>query len=163
MPTTRDLVEFARGHLDEVVAVMDELASAGDGKGWINVGPALTDEEAASVPERSGLSSWFSGRGPVIPMATWMPAVAGKKPRPAQLGVEHGTGPDALDRLREGGVALPGSWLKRQDHAKHGIVADLPPDTRSEDVLRWMVDAIVVLSAAVPLRDAWIAVVHRST
>ena len=161
MGTTRQLVEFTRAAVDEVVAVMDELTSAGDGKGWINIGPALTDEEAASVPVRSGLSAWFSGRGPAVPMATWTPAATTARPRPAQVGVEHGTGPDALERLREAGSALPGTWTKRQDHAKHGIVADLPGEVSAGDVVRWMVDAVSVLSNGLVRRDAWMAVVHR--
>ena len=96
-----ETIEFMEDDLGPVVAAMDVLLAAADGGGWVNIGPSLTDEEAARVPPRSGLAAWFSGRGPSLPMGTWMPPVTKGKPRVAQIGLEHGTGPNALLRLAE--------------------------------------------------------------
>ena len=145
-----------------VVAVMDQFARAGDSPGWINVGPSLSDEQAAQVPARSGAAAWFSGRGPTVAMATWIPGVTAGKPRPAQVGVEHGTGPNALPRLAEGGMALPSRWAKRQDHARHGIVVDVPVDADHAEVVAWLVGAVTALTPQFELGPRWAAMVHRS-
>ena len=100
-------IGFHRDEHQRVVAAMEQLEERGDGQGWINFTPCLTEEEHARVPERSALGDFFAGRGPAVAMATWTPAARGAKPRPAQIGVEHGTGPKALDRLAEVGVKLP--------------------------------------------------------
>jgi len=132
------------------------------GAGWINVGPWLPDDVMMEVPVRSGLGAWFSGRGPQIPMATYIPGSdAGRRPTAAQVGVEHGTGPNALVRLSEDGHPLPHGWTRRQDHAKHGIVADLPSGVDLGEVVTWMVEAITYLSAFFEVGDRWRAVIHR--
>jgi hypothetical protein len=162
MATTHDVIEFDRHDTSAVVAVMQELEAIGGSVGWINIGPALTDEEAAGIPTRSGLAAWFSGRGPAMPMGTWMPASLDGRPRAAQIGVEHGTGPNALDRLEEAGLVLPHDWTRRQDHAKHGVVADLPADADLASAVDWLIAAVTVLSTVVALGDSWTAVVYRS-
>jgi len=81
--------------------------------------------------------------------------------RPAQIGLEHGTGPKALDRLAEIGVGLPERWVTRQDHAKHGIVAELPADEDPSVVLTWLIVAATVLRTVVGPGEHWIAVVHE--
>lgn len=100
----------------------------------------------------------------MVPMATWMPATSqGKKPTLAQIGIEHGTGPNAIKRLGEIGHDVPVDWMLRQDHAKHGIVAELPADVDSAKVVRWLMDAISGLSPLIELGERWRAVVHRSS
>lgn len=162
MATTHDLIEFDRDDPSRVLTVMDEFAAAGDELGWINIGPSLEDDEAALVPTRSGLAAWFSGRGPTVPMATWTPAVTHGRPRPALIGLEHGTGPNALKRLKEAGVSLPSGWTKRGDHAKHGVVVELPAGVDHRSVVDWLVAAAVILSPVLSLGSRWTAVVHRS-
>ncbi|RMH79374.1 MAG: hypothetical protein D6683_06190, partial [Actinomyces sp.] len=120
-----EVITFRRHELAVVVGVCDELAAPGTGEGWVNIGPALTEEQMARVPVRSPLAAWFSGRGPAIPMATWTPPARGSRPRPVVVGISHGTGPNALDRLAEAGVVLAPGWRRRQDHAKHGIVVEI--------------------------------------
>lgn len=162
MAGPRVTIEFTEDDLTGVVAVMDDLAAAGDGSGWVNIGPALTDEEEARVPPRSGLAAWFSGRGPAAPLGTWMPPVTLAKPRAAQIGLEHGTGPNALLRLSDNGVPLPAGWIKRQDHAKHGIVADLPQGADHRGVVVWMLAAARALSPELTRSGRWLATVHDS-
>ena len=161
MPITVVEIPFHRDEAQSVAAAMRRLEQRGDGEGWINFHPLLTDEEQARVPERTALGEWFSSRGPAIAMATWTPSARGRKPRPAQIGLAHGTGPKALDRLNELGVGLPAGWVKRQDHAKHGIVAELPAGEDPNRVITWLVVAATVLRTIVEPGHEWAALVHE--
>lgn len=161
MAMTVDVVEFARANPTPLVTRIEQLAGRGDGQGWINFGPALSAEEFAAVPHKSGLGKWFSGRGPAVPMATWTPPVVEGRVRPAQVGVQHGTGPNALDRLADVGLSLPGRWLKKQDHAKHGIVAELPDSVDAAAMVSWLIDAMRELSPLIPTGEEWLAEVHH--
>ena len=162
-------ITFGRGDSSAVVAAMVEIAAAPGAGGWVNIGPALTDEQVAQVPPRSGLAAWFSGRGPAVAMGTWMPGSAGTRPRAAQVGVEHGHGPNALKRLREAGLELPHGWQKRQDHARGGIVIELRGDVEMSVIVEWIIDAVTILTPDTVLRsdtvveDRFIAAVYRST
>jgi len=140
---------------------MRDLDGVGGGEGWINFSPILTEDEEARVPMRSGLAAWFSGRGPAMAMGTWTPRARGQKPRNAQIGLEHGTGPNALARLAELGIGLPAGWVKRQDHAKHGVVAELPADVDEGQVIEWLITAATMLRTVVEPGNQWIATVHR--
>ncbi len=161
MAVDQEIIRFERSERTVVVEAMRELSGRGDGEGWINVAPALSDEDMMRVPERPGLLAWFSGRGPAVAMATWMPAATTARPRAAQIGVEHGTGPNALSRLADDGLPLPAGWVKRQDHAKHGVVADLPSDVDPDSVLEWLIAATSALMSIVGAGERWTAVVHR--
>lgn len=158
---TVDVVEFTRSNPAPLVNQMDELAARGDGEGWINFGPALSAEEFSAVPHKSGLGKWFSGRGPAVPMATWTPPRHGERPQPAQVGIQHGTGPNALDRLADAGRTLPAGWLRKQDHAKHGIVADVSGDVDGAAMVEWLIAAMEALSLVIATGDRWLAEVHR--
>ncbi|MDE0065698.1 MAG: hypothetical protein OXN44_02380 [Acidimicrobiaceae bacterium] len=153
---------FGRDDSSAVVAAMAEIAAAPGTGGWVNIGPALTDEQAAQVPPRSGLAAWFSGRGPAAAMGTWMPSSVGGRPRAAQVGVEHGQGPNALKRLREAGLELPHGWQKRQDHAKHGVVIELGGDVELSAIVEWIIDAVTILTSDTAVEDRFIATVYRS-
>lgn len=155
-------IPFERDDLSAVVSAMAEIAAAPGGEGWVNIGPALTAEQAAQVPARSGLAAWFSGRGPGVAMGTWMPASATGRARAAQVGVEHGQGPDALRRLQQAGLELPGGWVRRQDHAKHGVVLEIGADGGLVDVVEWLVRAVTILTTDVAVGDHFIAHLYRS-
>lgn len=154
-------IPFHRDEQQSVNAAMRRLEARGDGEGWINFHPMLTDEERARVPERTTLGEWFSGRGPAVAMGTWTPPALGAKPRPAQIGLAHGTGPKALVRLGELGLGLPDGWVKRQDHAKHGIVAELPTGEDPARVVTWLIVAATVLRTVVEPGEQWAALVHE--
>jgi len=154
-------IRFHRDRPGPVAEAMGRLSARGDGAGWINLHPVLSDEEHARLPDRSGMAAWFSGRGPAVAMATWLPAAPGPRPRPAQIGLEHGTGPKALDRLAELGAPLPAGWTKRQDHAKHGVVAELPADIAPGAVLTWLIVAATLLRTMVEPGEEWLALVHE--
>ncbi|MEQ8839985.1 MAG: hypothetical protein RIB98_03315 [Acidimicrobiales bacterium] len=161
MAATADVMEFTRRDVSPVVARMEELADRGDG--WMNLGPGLTPEEFASLPAQSTVGKWVSGRGPAVPMATWTPAPRRGRGRLAQIGISHGTGPNALARLESDGVVLPADWQKKQDHAKHGIVVELPDSAESGIVLTWLFRAMVVLSPRVAVGENWIAEFYGSS
>ena len=155
-------ISFERDDPTAVVSAMAEIAAASGAGGWVNIGPALTDEQAARVPARSGLAAWFSGRGPSVAMGTWMPAQTSGRSRAAQVGVEHGQGPNALKRLRESGLELPDGWVKRQDHAKHGVVLEIGADVELAAVVDWMVRAVTILTSGIEVGDRFIAHLYRS-
>ena len=76
MAVDEEIIRFEYDDRAAVVAALDELSAQGDGEGWINIRPALTEEQEISVPVRSGLAAWFSGRGEPVAMATWTPAAS---------------------------------------------------------------------------------------
>ncbi len=153
-----ETLPFDSGDLDAVVAEMDRLAGRGDGLGWINVGPGLREEQIERLPAPTLLGRWFSGRGPAVPMGTWTPARAASA-RPL-VGIEHGAGPKALDRLRDAGAPLPQGWRKVQDHAKNGIVVEPSASASHRDMLRWILAACQSL-CVIETEDHWIAKIHR--
>jgi hypothetical protein len=158
--TTVEVVEFTRTDPAPIVRVLDAMTAAAE-PGWVNLGPAIDDDARSAVRERSGLAAWFSARGPAVPMATWVPRGSSGRAKPAEVGLSHGTGPDALGRLAAHGLELPAGWQRRQDHAKRGIVAELPAAVDHRAVVDWLVGAMTVLSEVVPVGERWVAEVHR--
>lgn len=145
--------------------------------GWINIGPALKDEQIDVLPQPNVLSKWLSGRGPKIPMATWSPSQSSRLSQSSRrsqpsgsgaiclVGIEHGTGSNALDRLSQAGLALPAGWHKVQDHPKHGVVVKFALDKNCETTvalkscetaLSWMLASCVLL-CPISLDNMWIA------
>ena len=155
-----ETVSFDSDDPAPVVREMESLAARGDGQGWINIGPGLRDDQIDRLPQPTLVGRWFSGRGPIVPMATWTPPGSDPSAAASVVGIEHGAGPKALERLRDAGAPLPPGWRKVQDHAKNGIVAHPPSDADHRDVVRWMVVACWAL-CGIEIDDRWIAEVHR--
>lgn len=161
--------------------------------GWINIGPALKDEQIDILPQPNMISKWLSGRGPKIPMATWSPSRSSSLSLPSMrsrsqssnsstsssamclVGIEHGTGPNALDRLSHAGITLPAGWHKVQDHPKYGVVVKFALDKdcataialencekSCETALNWMLTSCALL-CPISLDDMWIAEVPYQT
>ena len=101
-----------------LVEVLDEVAGAPGA--WVNVEPDVDDSLRTEV---SGLFAWFSARGAQVPVGTF---VAGTSRDVPSIGVDHGSGRGAGDRLREAGLSAPDGWLLRQDHPKRGLVWEVP-------------------------------------
>ena len=99
---------------DDLVEVLDEVAEAAGA--WVNVEPDVDDALRTHV---SGLFAWFSARGTQVPVGTF---VAGTGRDVPSIGVDHGSGRGAGDRLREAGLSAPDGWSLRQDHPKRGLV-----------------------------------------
>ena len=157
---TSETIAFDSSEIDAVVREMETLADRGDGLGWINIGPGLRDDQIDQLPTPTVLGRWFSGRGPAVPMATWTPPREGRGSSPSIVGVEHGAGPKALDRLRDAGAPLPEGWRKVQDHAKNGIVVQPAAGASHDDVLGWLLSVCWAL-CPIDIEDNWLAEVHR--
>lgn len=153
-PKPREERSFDEDDMGPAIEAMDELTAAG--QGWINLFPAVADD--TMVPVSGGLFAIFTARGPAIPMATWTPPPAGKPGR-ATLGIEHGSGPRALNRLTELKLGLEPGWFKVSDHPKRGLVVTAPADAANDDVLWWLLAAAHALST-VPLTGAWLARIY---
>lgn len=157
---TQDFLMFVTDETSEVEDAMRDLSARGDGLGWVNIGPALTEAQHRQVPAQSTLGSWFSARGPLLPLATWTPPMSGVKPRPVTIGIEHGAGPRAIEKLRGAGLPLPSGWRKLQDHPKRGIVVEVPASSDHRLVLKWLLNACWAL-CGIEIDDQWSAVVNR--
>ena len=162
-PFSTETIDFDSTDASPVVRAMAGLVARGDGLGWINIGPGLRDdqiEELPPPPSATMLGRWFSGRGPAVPMATWTPSRGRSARALPTVGVEHGAGPKALDRLAAAGAPLPAGWRKVQDHAKNGIVAQPMSGASHYEVLEWLLSACWAL-CPIAIEDRWMALVHR--
>ena len=154
--TTIELVEFEPGDDDAVVDVMVELA---DGSGWLTIDPAI--DERFPPPQQSTFGRLVSGRGPAVPRANWVPAdLSRRRPEPVSVGILHGTGSGAVDRLAGKEVGVPDRWRVVADHSKRGLVLWVPIDVEHREVLRWTCAASRALTR-IPLTGRWRAAVHR--
>lgn len=149
------MVHFRDDDVDEVVAELERISAAGDGKEWVTISPWVDPEH---LPVTSVLRRIFSGRGSKVPEVTWVSAQGGE---PAQLGVLHATGPQAADRLAERGVAVPDAWRMVSDHSKRGLLLAIHPDTSNATVVAVALDAARAL-AEVPTDDRWVAQVSTA-
>jgi len=98
---------------DLVDALVEVVGSPGS---WVNVEPDVDDSARADVP---GIFQWFSARGSQVPVGTF---VSGSDRDRPSIGLDHGTGRGAGDRLEAAGIAVAEPWLLRQDNPKRGLV-----------------------------------------
>jgi hypothetical protein len=146
-----ELVDFRTDDRATVLARMEDLARVG--RGWVNLSPALDEDE--ELPRRSSTFGLFSGRGPDVPLCTWVPGT------PTEIGIQHGAGPKVSRILRELGEAVPEGWRITQDHSRRGLVAAPPEGTSNEEMLDWMLRAGTALAAHLRLAGWWRAAVYR--
>ena len=163
MARSRELVRFRPDQADDLLAVLRDLAAHRDG--WVNVQADVEDDEEEGGPDsrpgRAGVFALFSGRGPSVPIGTWVPgARTAKGDEPDSLGLQHSAGPRAFPRLRDAGVEPPPGFRLAGDHPKRGLVLEGPPGTDPATLLAWLVSASAVLADR-PLPDAWVAIAHR--
>ena len=145
-------IDFKPDDRAAVIARMDGLAQAGSG--WINLSPALDDDE--ELPPRSATFGIFSGRGPDVPLCTWVPGT------PSQVGIQHGAGTKAVPLLRDLGQPVPQGWRVTGDHPRRGLVVTLPPDATNEAALDWLLGAGGALAAHLKLAGWWRAGIYTS-
>lgn len=145
---------FTEDDLAPVEELLAELAAAQ--RGWVNFVPEV--EPGHEPPPRSMVIGVFSARGAAVPLATWSaPERPGGR---VTLGVEHGSGPQALDRLTGFDLAPADGWWKVSDHPRRGLVVTAPGEVDHGDALWWLLAAGHALST-VPLTGAWLARVYR--
>lgn len=152
--TPAEALPFDEDDLAPVEAVLVELAGAGTG--WVNFTPEV--EPGHEPPPRNLVVAIFSSKGDAVPLATWTPpSEPGGR---ATIGVEHGSGPQALDRLAAHELALAPGWFKVADHPRRGLVVTTVPGAAPAEVLWWLLAASHALSP-VPLTGSWLAEVYR--
>jgi hypothetical protein len=151
-------IEFTPGQPEPVVGWMAHLRDARDG--WINLMPGIPGDEDDDPPSPTVFSSLFGSARPLVTMCTWMPPRGGRHPGDeATVGVLHPKGRHAVTQLRDVGVALPGGWRVRQDHARRGLVVMVPDVVADSTVLDWALRAGTAL-AATDLTGSWKARVY---
>jgi hypothetical protein len=159
--TTRrdvDKFEFTPPAFDRVTGYLHHLTEAC--QGWINLLPGVDADEDETQTVPPGLFSLFSNRQPPVTMATLMPA------RPTKRGIEgvtigllHPTGPKAVARLSEAGVAVPPDWRVRQDHARRGLVLLTTLGASESAIIEWGIRAGTALCRR-EMTGQWQAVVY---
>lgn len=146
---------FGEDDLAPVVAVLAERSAAGSG--WVNFSPEV--EPGAEPPPRNLFVAVLAARGDPVPLVTWTPPEA--PGRRSLVGIQHGSGPRALQRLADRDLPLGAGWLKVSDHPRRGLVVTAPADADLEEVLRWLLSAARTLCPA-PLTGSWLAKVYRA-
>jgi len=108
-----EILKLSDDQKDELAAAFEKVLSL---NGWVNVEPVVEDDSRDETP---GLFSWFSARGPQVPIGT---LVFEGEDRLVSLGIAHGAGRNASDILEYEGIHAPVSWQLKQDHPKRGFV-----------------------------------------
>jgi hypothetical protein len=152
--TPSDEVPFDEDGLGAITGVLGVMVATRSG--WMNLLPEVEPE--FEQPPRGMLASIFSGRGRAVPMATI--ATPEEADQELTVGIEHGAGPKALDRLSERQLPLPDGWRKLADHPRRGLVLAAPLTTDLDDLLWWVLAAGHALSP-VPLTGSWLARVYK--
>jgi len=154
-------VEFDETDPTPVLPYFAELTAAG--AGWINLEPGYDSEDAP--PPRSLLGQAFSARGPDIPLCTWVPPQARRRgwTEPATVGVHHGAGAKAVEKLRARGVDVPAGWRVMQDHSRRGLVLAVPDDAGATPaaIVEWLIEAGTAL-CPIQLSGWWRAAIHAA-
>jgi hypothetical protein len=143
-------IDFLLDDRAAVLARMEQLAQTK--KGWINLSPALDEDE--EPPPRSSTFGLFSGRGPDVPLCTWVPGP------PVQVGIQHGAGTKAAEALRNLGRPVPDGWRVTQDHSRRGLVVLVPGGTPDDQVLDWLLAAGTALASHLKLANWWRAAIY---
>lgn len=152
-----ELLTFDPESPGAVLAAMADLGSSGGG--WINLEPEVAEEHVPDEP--SGSSRLFGGLGPAIPLCTWTPPAPNRRrPGPATIGVQHGTGGRAVPRLTDLGLGLPAGWTVRGDNPRRGLVVELRGPADDRTILDWLLAAGEAL-ATTPTTGRWLAAVNR--
>jgi hypothetical protein len=146
-----ELIDFGLNDRAAVLARMDQLRESK--KGWINLSPAL-DEDEEPPPPRSSTFGLFSGRGPDVPLCTWLPGP------PVQIGIQHGAGAKAVEVLRNLSQPVPDGWRVTQDHSRRGLVVIVPNDTPDTETLDWLLKAGAALASHLKLAAWWRAAIY---
>ncbi|MCH7788862.1 MAG: hypothetical protein IH940_05415 [Acidobacteria bacterium] len=154
------VLRFSSDDLSEVGVLARQLLDR-SAAGWMNLRPDV-EEDVDRAVAISPLSKLFSGRGPVVPMATIVASDgSGRRGHVHSVGLEHRGGPKALQVLGEAGVERPDGLQRRQDHAKWGLVLEFGDALPTETLVRFVIDAAVALTPIV-LPDVWLASTYDS-
>lgn len=158
MARSPEIIELTAADRGPLLERMEQLADRRDG--WVNLQPVPPDEELTTRQGQAGLFGLLSGRGPDLPIATWVPGELTRKGvEPDSIGLQHAGGPKARFRLADLGVPVPAGWRVLADHPRRGLVIELPPTTPPSEALDWLLRAAAALSP-VELPERWVALVY---
>ncbi|MGH9213480.1 MAG: hypothetical protein ACRD2C_22825 [Acidimicrobiales bacterium] len=159
MVTEPLVIEFDEHQRAPVVKRM--VTMAGNRQGWVNLTPGLDVD--VPPPPRSVLANLLGARGPDVPLGTWAAQAKGDR-EPSTVGIHHGRGPKAAQRLAAEGLTVPETWRLLQDHPKRGFVCAVPAttdETELDALLDWLLRATGFL-CPVPRTGEWRALCYRA-
>lgn len=151
-------VAFTVEDIAPATAEVADVLTAADG--WVNLTPAVPP---GSEPQRRNLfAAIFSSRGPALPLATVSPS--GASDGLLALGLQHPGGTKALEFLASSGHRLPEGWRKVSDHPRRGFVVSAPSTTPADQIVRWLVDAALLLTDVdlIEITEDWVARRYRN-
>ena len=152
MASPPEQIDFSLSDRSTVLARMARLRESK--KGWINLSPAIDEDQ--ELPARSSTFGLFSGRGPDVPLCTWVPGP------PVEVGIQHGAGAKAVKVLRELGEPVPDGWRVTQDHSRRGLVVVPSADASDETVLDWLLKTGTALASHLKLAGWWRAAIYNA-
>lgn len=135
---------FAADDLDALGSLFTQVLAA-EGS-WCNV--VFEPIEDENMPEESALFGFLTARGPANPLATIMAPTTGRRPTPAQVGIQHRAGTKAAAQLREEALVLPDGARVAQDHPRRGLVVEWPADVDVAYLVAWLFPAMRILQRA---------------
>tara|TARA_Y100001970_G_scaffold24855_1_gene29694 strand:- start:2454 stop:2933 length:480 start_codon:yes stop_codon:yes gene_type:complete len=147
-----EILKLEDNQKDELAKAFEKVLSL---NGWINIEPVVEDDSRGETP---GLFSWFSARGPQVPVGT---LVFEGEDKLVSLGISHGTGRNASDILEYEGIQAPVSWQLKQDHPKRGFVWEVrKEELETRPAAHFLMEATYKLCPAAQER-LWTASVNR--
>lgn len=113
---------------------------------WCNLEfESLDDDE---TPAESALFGFLAARGPANPLATIMASSNGRRPQPAQIGIQHRAGTKAAVQLVDEALFLPDGVRVAQDHPRRGLVLEWPESADVQALAAWLFPAMRILGRA---------------
>ncbi len=147
-----EILELEDSQKDELAVAFEKILSL---NGWVNVEPVVEDDSRGETP---GLFSWFSARGPQVPVGT---LVFEGEDKLVSLGISHGVGRNASDILEHEGISAPVSWQLKQDHPKRGFVWEVrKEELETRSAADFLMEATYKLCPTAQER-LWTAAVNR--
>ncbi len=139
---TNDAGRFDANAIVDAVRVIDSVLSSPGS--WCNLEFEPIEDDNA-IPD-SLMFQFLAARGPANPLATIMARTEGKRPKPAEVGIQHQAGTKAAAQLREADLLLPEGARVRQDHPRRGLVVEWPDAAETATLISWLFPAMRVLS-----------------
>lgn len=135
---------FDSHSITDSVKVVDSVL--GQPGSWCNLSFEPIDDEHA-VPE-SALFGFLAARGPANPLATILAPQIGKRPKAAEIGIQHQAGTKAANQLREADLLLPVGATVIQDHPRRGLVVRWPENAETATLIAWLFPSMRILNRA---------------
>lgn len=140
---------FPAHDIDAASSLFAEVLAADSS--WCNLEYEGIDDD--ETPAESALFGFLAARGPANPLATVMARSAGRRPRPAQIGIQHRAGTKAAAQLSDESLVLPADARVAQDHPRRGLVVEWPESADVSVLTAWLFPAMRILGRAPTTTD----------